>query len=155
LPAQQLSGAEGRCGFKRRFPGLHQAAQPAEVTDGVYLVRVQRAQYRWHAQKPFYVLQFAVLKPKPFAGSLISGRIYCTEKALWKLSWFLRDFGYDTELLGRDEPEEKRLVGLTGVVKITHSTVNGTSLLDLDGFAPAARWEELSGSEAASGSEVA
>ncbi len=141
--------------MKGRFPGLHQAAQPAEVPDGLYLVRVQRAQYRWHAQKPYYVVQFAVLEPKPFAARLISGRIYCTEKALWKLSWFLRDFGYDAELLGRDELDEKRLLGLSGVVKITHSTVNGTSLLNLNGFAPAVRWEELSGPEAAAGSEVA
>ncbi len=141
--------------MKRRFPGLHQATQPAEVPVGVYLVRIQRAQYRWHAQKPFYAVQFDVLEPKPFAGNLISGRIYCTERALWKLSWFLRDFGYDAELLGHDELEEKRLLGLTGVVKITHTTVNGTSLLNFDGFAPAARWEELSGSGAASNSEVA
>ena len=140
--------------MKRRFPGLHQATQPAEVPDGVYLVRVHRAQYRWHAQKPFYALQFVVLEPKPFADSLISGRIYCTVKALWKLSWFLRDFGYDAELLGHDELEEKRMVGLSGVVKITHTTINGTSLLNLDGFAPAARWEELSGADGAS-SEVA
>ncbi len=141
--------------MKRRFPGLHQAAQPAEVPDGVYLVQVHRAEYRWHAQKPYYAIQFAALEPKQFAGSLISGRIYCSEKALWKLSWFLRDFGYDAELLGHDELDEKRLVGLSGVVKITHTTVNSTSLLNLDGFAPAARWEELSGSGAAGSSEVA
>ncbi len=141
--------------MRRRFPGLHQATQPAEVPDGLYLVRTQRAQYRWHGQKPFYAVQFAVLEPKPFAGSLISGRIYCTERALWKLSWFLRDFGYDAELLGHDELEEKRLVGLIGAVKVTHTTVNGTSLLNFDGFAPAARWEELAGSGAAAGSEVA
>ncbi len=141
--------------MKRRFPGLHQAAQPAEVPDGIYLVRVHRTQYRWHAQKPFYVVQFAVFEPKPLAGSVISGRIYCTEKTLWKLGWFLRDFGYDAELLGRDELEEKQLVGLSGVVKITHTTVNGTSLLDFDGFAPAAGRVELSGSGAAAGSEVA
>ena len=29
--------------MKRRFPGLHQATHPAEVPDGVYLVRVHRA----------------------------------------------------------------------------------------------------------------
>jgi hypothetical protein len=141
--------------LKRRFPGLHQATQPAEVPDGIYLVRVLRAQYRWHAQKPFYALQFAVLEPKQYAGSLISGRIYCTEKALWKLSWFLRDFGYDAELLGHDELEEKCLLGLTGVVKTTHTTVNGTSLLNFDGFAPAAKWEELSSSGVAADPEVA
>jgi hypothetical protein len=29
-------------------------------------------------------------------------------KALWKLNRFLRDFGYDTELLARDEVDDKR-----------------------------------------------
>ncbi len=140
--------------MKRRFPGLHQAAQPAEVPDRLYLVRIHQAQYRWH-QKPYYTVQFEVLEPKPFSGSLISGRIYCTERALWKLSWFLRDFGYDAELLGRDELDTRALLKLEGVVKITHTTVNGTSLLNFDGFAPAARWEELAGSGAAAGSEVA
>ncbi len=141
--------------MKRRFPGLHQANEPSEVPDGIYLVRVHKAQYRWHAQKPYYVLQFSVVEPKRFAGSLISGRIYCTEKALWKLSWFLRDFGYDAELLGRDELDTRALLKLEGVVKITHTTVNGTSLLNFVGFAPAAKWEEVAGSGAAAGSEVA
>ena len=56
----------------------------------------------------------------------------------------MRDFGYDTELLGRDEVDESRLIGLSGVVKISQVFVNNTSLLRLDGFAPASRWEELS-----------
>jgi hypothetical protein len=140
--------------MKRRFPGLHQATQSAEVPDGLYLVRVHRAKYGWQPQKPFYAVQFAVIKPNQFAGKIISGRIYCMDKALWKLSWFLSDFSYDMELLGHDEVEEKRLVGLAGVVKITHTTVNGTSLLNFDGFAPAANWEKLTGSRAAAGSEV-
>src|SRR5438105_6632152 len=139
--------------MKRRFPGLHQAAQPADIPDGMYLVRVQRAQYRWHTHKPFYAVQFAVLEPKHLAGTLLAGWIYCTDKALWKLSWFLHDFGYDAELLGRDELDERALVKLQGVVKITHTTVKGTSLLNFVGFAPAARWEELSTGN--SGAEVA
>jgi hypothetical protein len=36
------------------------------------------------------------------------------------------------------------LVGLRGVVKVSHATVHGISVLNLDGFAPAGRWEELS-----------
>jgi len=77
------------------------------------------------------------LEPKPLAGNRFTGRLYCTPKALWKLNWFLRDFGYDPELLGRDEIDDKNLVGLCGVVKITHSVVNGNFLLNLDGV-PAA-----------------
>src|SRR5437588_9547712 len=106
--------------MKRRIDGLREAAQSAEneVPDGVLLVRVERVQYRWHAQKPFYALLLSVLEPREFSGRTISGRLYCTFKALWKLSWFLRDFGYDTELFSHDELDETALPGLSGVVKI-------------------------------------
>jgi hypothetical protein len=80
----------------------------------------------------------------------VAGRFYCTPRALWKLNWSLRDFEYDTELLGRDEIDEKSLIGLRGVIKISHTVVNGTSLLNLDGFAPAVQWEQLSSSSPAS-----
>ena len=131
--------------MKRRIPGLSQTAlQINEVPDGVYLVRVERVQYRWAKEKPYYKVQFVVAEPKHFLGSSFSARLYCTEKALWKLSWFLRDFGYDTELLGRDELDEKRIVGLQGVVKISHTTVNGRTYLNLDAFASAGEWDEYS-----------
>jgi hypothetical protein len=113
------------------------------VEDGIYLVRVERAQHRWHAQKPYYLIRLSVLEPRQFAGHSITGRIYCTAKALWKLNWFLRDFGYDPELLGRDEIDDKSLVGLRGVVKISRAVLNGTSLLNLDSFAPAQQWAEI------------
>ena len=130
--------------MKRRFPGLSQAALPvAEVPDGLYLVRVERVQYRWDKQKPYYAVRFAVLEPKQFAGTSLPGRLYCTAKALWKLSWFLRDFGYDTELLGRDELDEKRLVGLQGVLKVSNTTIHGRTYLNLDAFAPAGEWDEF------------
>jgi hypothetical protein len=35
-------------------------------------------------------------------------------------------------LLGREEVDEKALSGLRGVVKISRTTVNGTSLLNFD-----------------------
>jgi hypothetical protein len=132
--------------MRRYISGLNQAtASPSDgLPDGLFLVRVERAQHRWHGKKRFYALIFSVLEPKPVAGTRFSGRLYCAVKALWKLNWFLRDFGYDMDLLGRDEIDEKQLIGLTGVVKITHSIVNGTSLLNLDGFAPCSHWQELS-----------
>ena len=63
---------------------------------------------------------------------------------MWKLGWFLRDFLYDPELLAHEQVDEKALPGLRGVVKISHTVLNGISLINLDGFAPASRWEELS-----------
>ena len=126
--------------MKRRFPGLHRTVESDSVPDGVYLVRVEQVQYRWNTHKPFYKVRLQVTEPNRCAGHFLASRLYCTPKALWKLSWFLRDFGYDSELLGRDELEEKALIGLIGVVQISHVVVHGTSLLNLEAFAPAARW---------------
>lgn len=132
--------------MRRRIRGLHEADLCAEsqVRDGLLLVRVERAHHQWDARKPFYLLRFSILEPKELTGHSVAGRLYCTPRALWKLNWFLRDFGYDTELLEQDEIDDKNLVGLRGVVKISHVVVNGTSPLNLDGFAPASQWEELS-----------
>ena len=132
--------------MKRQITGLHTADRCAadQIPDGVFLVRVQRVQFRRQAPKPYYALALVILEPSRFSGRTLSSRLYCNPKALWKLNWFLRDFGYDTELLGREEVDETQLVGLKGVVKISHIVFNGTSLLRLDGFAPASRWEELS-----------
>jgi hypothetical protein len=132
--------------MKRQITGLHAADRCAadQIPDGVFLVRVQRVQFRRQAPKPYYTLSLVVLEPGRLSGHVVSSRLYCNPKALWKLNWFLRDFGYDTELLGRDEVDESQLVGLKGVVKISHIVFNSASLIRLDGFAPASRWEELS-----------
>jgi hypothetical protein len=131
--------------MKRHIPGLHHAAQNGDGDlEGFFLVRVDRAFYRWHPQKPFLALCLNILEPKEYAGRTISGRLYSTPRALWKLNWFLRDFGYDTDLLGRDEVDEKALLGLRGVVGISHTTLNGRRFLNLERFAPAADWEEFS-----------
>jgi hypothetical protein len=131
--------------MRRRFQGLASTAQAnVEVTDGVFLVRVDQVRYSRERQKPFYTVRFFVLEPQPLAGRTFPGRLYCTPKALWKFSWFLRDFGYDPELLGRDEVEEKGLIGLRGVVKLSHTVVNGHTLINLDAFAPAGAWESIS-----------
>jgi hypothetical protein len=132
--------------MKRQISGLNAADRCAadQIPDGVFLVSVQRVQFRREAQKPYYNLALTILEPNRFSGRILSSRLYCTPKALWKLNWFLRDFGYDTELLGRDEVDESQLVGLKGVVKISHIVLNCASLLRLDGFASAGRWEELS-----------
>jgi hypothetical protein len=131
--------------MKRNVPGLSETARDShsEVPDGIFLVRLDGAQHRWQAQKRFYLLRLSVLEPKPFAGRSIASRLYCTPKAMWKLGWFLRDFLYDPELLSQDEVDERALRGLVGVVKISHSVVNGISLVNFDGFAPASQWEEL------------
>ena len=132
--------------MKRQITGLHASDRCAadQIPDGVFLVRVERVRFQRQAQKPYYTISLVILEPTRLASSILSSRLYCSPKALWKLNWFLRDFDYDTELLGRDEVDETQLVGLKGVVKISHIVFNGASLLRLDGFAPAGRWDELS-----------
>jgi hypothetical protein len=132
--------------LKRQITGLHAADRCAadQVPEGIFLVRVQKVYFRRQAQKPYYTVSMVILEPYRFASHVISSRLYCNPKALWKLNWFLRDFGYDPELLGRDEVDERQLVGLQGVVKISHIVFNGDALLRFDGFAAATRWEELS-----------
>jgi hypothetical protein len=127
--------------MRRHIPGLHSKQQAFGSIDGLFLVRVDQASYRWHPQKPFLTLRFVVLEPKISEPQSFSGRLYCTERALWKLNWFLHDFGYDMELLSRDQIDEKALVGLRGVVRTSQTGVNGHSYPNLDAFAPAIEWD--------------
>jgi hypothetical protein len=69
--------------------------------------------------------------------------VYCTERALWKLNWFLRDFGYDAQLLMDDQVDEKALCKLRGVIRTSYTTLNGRAYQNLDAFAPEADWETL------------
>jgi len=130
--------------MKRHIPGLHcESPTSEELLEGVFLVRVDRVFYRWHPQRPFYFLRLTVLEPREYQGRSLAGRLYCTPKALWRLRWFLRDFGYDSNMMGKDEVDEKALLGLRGIVRISHTTLNGRCFLNLGGFAPASEWDEL------------
>ena len=51
---------------------------------------------------------------------------------------------YDTELLNRDQIDEKALRNLRGVVRTSFTNLNGHSYQNLDSFAPVAEWEALS-----------
>ena len=131
--------------MKRYFESLRPPDPPFpidSVPDGLFLVRVVRAQYRWHRRNPFYEIRFAVLKPKHLTGSFITSRLDCSPKSIWKLSWFLREFGYDAELLRRGEIDDQALVDLWGVVKVSHAIVRGVPVLQLDAFSSADRWED-------------
>jgi hypothetical protein len=132
--------------MRRQITGLHAADRcaAAQIPDGIFLARVKKVHFNRWERKPYYTLTLAILEPARFAAHAISSRLYCSAKALWKLNWFLRDFGYDIDLIGRDEIDDSRFVGLTGIVKITHIVMNGSSLIRLDGFAASDRWEELS-----------
>ncbi|HEY4932576.1 MAG TPA: hypothetical protein VII23_13485 [Terriglobales bacterium] len=130
--------------MKRCLPELSETAHDLDpaTSDGIFLVRVDRARYCWHARKPSYELRLSVLEPLRLAGRSLVSRLDCTPKAMWKLGWFLRDFVYDPELLARSEIDEGALRGLTGIAKISHSLVNGMQRVNLEGFAPASQWKQ-------------
>ena len=138
--------------MSRHIPGLHSRGQTLE---GLFLVRIDKASYRLHPQKPFLALQFAVLEPIFFESQSFDGRLYCTRRALWKLEWFLRDFGYDAELLDRDQVDEKALLGLRGVIRTSQTIVNGRSYQNLDSFAPLEDWPTLTSAPMGVEKEVA
>jgi hypothetical protein len=130
--------------MKRHIPGVHSQSVEEAPLEGLFLVQVESASHRWHPQKPFFTLEFRVLEPESSVGRSFSGRLYCTEKALWKLHWFLRDFGYDPDLLSQDQVDEKALANLRGVLRTTHVIHSGRAFQNLEAFAPEAAWEELS-----------
>jgi len=142
--------------MKRQIAGLGASNRTGsrDIPDGLFLVSVKRVCFQRQAQKPYYTISFAIVEPMRFADQTITGRLYCTQRALWKLNWFLRDFGYDADQLSRDEVDETQLTGLKGVVKVSRISFNGSTLLRFDGFAPASRWDDLSPSNMDS-SEVA
>ena len=91
---------------------------------------------------------FLILEPLGFAGRHVRTRLYCHQRALWKLRWFLNDFRYDPELMATEELDDRRVVGLEGVIRLAYWGADGRKRLDVQGFAPSERWEEL-GREAA------
>jgi hypothetical protein len=138
--------------MRRHIPGLHlERPDSPDFLEGLFLVRVDRAFFRWQTKKPFLDLRFVVLEPKALERRAFGGRLYYTEKALWKLSWFLRDFGYDAELLSHDQVDVTALLSLRGVVRTSHTVINGRTYQNLDSFAPASEWEVLSCARSASG----
>ena len=140
----------------RKLPGLSLSdSEPAAGLNGFFLVRVETASYRWHPQKPFLAVRFAILEPAVYLHRFLSCRIYCTERALWKLKWFLQDFGYDSGLLGHDQIDEKALIHLRGVVRTTATRFRGGCYQNLDGFAPAVEWETIPRQTAIDGPEEA
>ncbi len=67
LPTQQLHAPDAGGGrMKRQVPGLAETARDSrpEIPDGVFLVRVDGAQFRWHAHKPFYILRLSIIEPR-------------------------------------------------------------------------------------------
>lgn len=145
--------------MRSRIQGLNQPNERKPLLEGPYLARVVRFEPAGHAAKPCRSATFLVLDPGPYSGRYVRTRLYCHDRALWKLRWFLRDFGYDQELMADEELDDRQVVGLEGVIRLAFWGTNGQRHLDVQGFAPKEEWVELSerlgGERPAAGEAVA
>lgn len=124
--------------------GLNQEDKRKPLVEGPYRARVVRCETPGHAARPCRAVTFLILEPALYAGQYVKTRLYCHERALWKLRWFLTDFGYDRELMAGEVLDDRQVVGLEGVIRLAYWGSDGHRRLDVQGFARAERWAELS-----------
>ena len=129
--------------MRTKIQGLSQATERNPLVEGLYRARVVRFGPAGHAAKPCLSAMFLILAPAPYAGRYLRTRLYCHDRALWKLHWFLKDFHYDPDLLAADELDDHRVVGLEGVIRLAYWGNDGHRRLDVQGFAPDDRWGNL------------
>jgi hypothetical protein len=79
--------------------------------------------------KTVNTLDLVVIEPTRLVDRIMSSWIYCNPRALRKLNWFLGEFAYDPDLPERDEIDQKRLIGLCGVVKVSRIVFEETPFL--------------------------
>lgn len=126
-----------------KIPGLNHTREKLPLVEGLYRARVVRFEPAGHAPNPCRTASFLILEPAAYKGRHVRTRLYCHDRALWKLRWFLSDFGYDAELLAAEELDDRRVVGLEGVIRLAYWGTDGSRRLDVEGFAPTERWTEL------------
>jgi hypothetical protein len=130
--------------MRTRIQGLSQSNKRKPLVEGKYRARVVRFEPAGHAAKPCRTATFLSLDPTAHSGRYVQTRLCCHDRALWKLRWFLSDFGYDAELMAAEELDDRRVVGLEGVIRLAYWGTDGHRRLDVQGFAPADRWPEVS-----------
>ena len=111
--------------MRTHIQGLNQSGERKPLVEGQYRARVVKFESAGHAAKPCRMATFSILEPAAFAGRHVKTRLYCHERALWKLRWFLSDFGYDAELLAAEELDDRRVIGLEGVIRLSYWGLNG------------------------------
>ena len=122
--------------MKRHFPGLHVGGEKRVMvcSKGCSSCALTSVTIAGIHRSPSSLCASSILEPKQHSRRRLSGRLYCTREALWKLNWFLRDFGYDPDLLGRDEVDEKALLGLTGIIETSRTTLQRAFLPESRSF---------------------
>ena len=104
----------------RHIEGLHAVPErEPDLPSGSYLGQIVSARVTG-SPHPRLGVELRVLEPREHVGARLALTLSCARNHLWRVSWFLRDFAYDPELLDRDFIDPKKLKGLRGVVRIAH-----------------------------------
>jgi hypothetical protein len=130
--------------MRTRIQGLSQESEKVLLVEGVYRARVVGCRPAGHSAEPCRAVTFRILDPAPYAGHYVRTRLYCHDRTLWKLRWFLSDFDYDPELLAADILDDRHVVGLEGIIRLAYWGTYGRFRLDVEGFSRADRWPEIS-----------
>ena len=96
--------------MRTHIQGLNQSSERKPPLEGPYRARVVKFEPAGHAAKPCRRATFLIQEPPAYGGRYVRTRLYCHERALWKLRWFLSDFGYDPGLRAAEELDDRRVV---------------------------------------------
>ena len=132
--------------MRRRIQGLHAADQSAvaEIPDGLFLVR-SVTEFSITGTRRNRTTSCALPFSSPIPWPAMESQAVSTA-AIEPCGNCPGSYAIlaTTPNCSGEMIEEKSLIGLRGVVKVSHTVVNGTSLLNFDGFAQESQWEELS-----------
>jgi hypothetical protein len=102
----------------RHIQGLHAVSErQPDLPSGSYLAQIVAGRVT-RTPQPRLSVELRVLEPREHEGARLLLTLSCARNHLWRVSWFLRDFSYDRDLLDRDFIDPNKLKGLRGVVRI-------------------------------------
>ena len=80
--------------MRMEIQGRNRPREGVPLVEGLHRAQVVRFEPASHVARPCRAATFLVLEPAPYACRHVRIRLYCHDRALWKLRWFLGDFGY-------------------------------------------------------------
>jgi hypothetical protein len=131
-----------RSPLRTKIPGLSQAPERNPLVEGSYLARVVRFGPAGHAAKPCVAATFLILGTVPYSDRYVRTRLYCHDRALWKLRWFVHDFNYGADLLAGDDLDDRGVVGLEGVIRLAYGGTTATAVWMFRASLPASRRDQ-------------
>ena len=130
--------------MRTKIQGLSQATERNPLVEGPYRARVVRFGPAGHAAKPCRSSDVLDSRPCPLCRPLCAHRgSIATNGRSGSFAGSCRTSTTTAELLAADELDDRRVVGLEGVIRLAYWGNDGHRRLDVQGFAPSERWGDL------------